>query len=372
MKALAIDCRSINKEKTGVGNVLINILVRLKLKNIKITLFFDRDLDVYEKSLFMNLGYNIEIIKCSNYIFWEQVLLPIKLKKSFEYIWFPANTGSVFIKAKKIATIHDLIFNKSIKEIPLSGVITKDLARFYRKIFAKILAKTSIRIYTVSDYSKKDIEKVYKLDKDKIKVIYNGINSKFISESKESVVKENYILSFGSIEPRKNTKLMIKVYKQLLDEYDDMKDTKLVLYGFRGYDKSKLKELIKSLKLEDKIIVYKYIEDDDLKELYKKSKIFCFLSSFEGFGLPIIESMALRTPVIALNNSCIPEIIGESGLLIDDLNIHKIAECIHELYFDKEQYEKYVSNGIDNIKRFSWEKSAELISEDMEQLFNYE
>ena len=368
MKSLAIDCRSINKEKTGVGNVLINILTRLKVKNTNITLFFDRYLSEDEDETFRKLGYNIEVIKCSNYILWEQVFFPIKIKRRFDYVWFPANTGSVFINAKKIVTIHDVIFDKSIKEIPFSGFLTKDLARLYRKIFAKILAKTSVRIYTVSNYSKNDIVTSYKINENKVKVIYNGLNKNFIDQSNESVVKEKYILSFGSIEPRKNTELMINVYKILLEKYNNMKEVKLVLYGFRGYEKSKVKDLINKLNLQDKVIVHKYVTDDMLKELYKKAKIFCFLSSFEGFGLPIIESMALKTPVVALDNSSITEIVKQSGVLINDINIEKIANEIYLLYSNNEKYNHYVEKGLENIKRFKWEISVNELEKDINKV----
>lgn len=368
MKSLAIDCRSINKTKTGVGNVLINILMRLNLEKVIITLFFDRELDNQEENLFKSKGYNIEVLKCKNPVLWEQILLPIKMKDKYDYVWFPANTGSVFIKARKIATIHDVIFEKSLKEIPLSGKIGKDLARLYRKVFARILAKTAVRIYTVSEYSKCDILNSYNINEDKIKVIYNGLDSKYTTLNIENLNKENYLLSFGSNEPRKNTELMIKVYSNLLKNYNDMKDMKLILYGFRGYEKSNAKKLIKELKLENNIKVYEYVTDEMLLELYRKAKIFCFLSSFEGFGLPIIESMSQRTPVVALNNSSITEIVGDAGMLLNSNDIHFIAQEIHKLYNDKILYSSMVKKGFKNIQKFSWEKSVDIINKDLNQL----
>lgn len=369
MKSLAIDCRSINKTKTGVGNVLINILMRLDLKEARITLFFDRELDTQEEELFKSKGYNIKILKCKNPVLWEQILLPIKIKDKYDYVWFPANTGSVFIKAKKIATIHDVIFEKSIKEIPLSGKIGKDLARLYRKIFARILAKTAIRIYTVSEYSKYDILNSYTINENKIKVIYNGLDSKYTKPNDRNLNKENYLLSFGSNEPRKNTELMIRVYSNLLKNYSDMQDVKLILYGFRGYENSNAKKLIKELKLENNIKVYEYVTDEMLLQLYRKANIFCFLSSFEGFGLPIIESMSQGTPVVALDNSSITEIVGDSGILIDGKeDINYIANQIHKLYCDDNKYNEIVEKGFRNIKKFDWEKGVSELSYDLKVL----
>jgi glycosyltransferase involved in cell wall biosynthesis len=366
MKSLAIDCRSITKTKTGVGNVLINILMRLNLDEVTITLFFDSELDKQEETLFKSKGYSIELLKCKNPVLWEQILLPIKMKDKYDYVWFPANTGSVFIKAKKIATIHDVIFEKSLKEIPLSGKIGKDLARLYRKIFARILAKTAVRIYTVSEYSKFDILNSYNINEDKVKVIYNGLDSKYNTLNNENLNKENYLLSFGSNEPRKNTELMIKVYSTLLKNYNDMNDIKLILYGFRGYEESNAKKLIKELKLENNIKVYQYITDEMLLKLYRKAKIFCFLSSFEGFGLPIIESMSQGTPVVALDNSSITEIVGDSGILVKNQEASNIANEIHNLYNDSNSYNDFVNKGLENIKRFNWDISVKSLNKDFE------
>ncbi|NAS19304.1 glycosyltransferase [Clostridium butyricum] len=369
MKKLAIDCRSINKEKTGVGNVLINTLRRLRLENIEITLFFDREVKDNLREEFEKNGYYIQIIKCSNYAIWEQILLPIKIGNKYNYVWFPANTGSVFVRANKIATIHDVIFAKSLKEIPLSGVLSKDLARLYRCIFAKILAKTSKKIYTVSNYSRNDIISKYTIDSEKVKVIYNGLDTKFINRE-SNILKKDYILSFGSNEVRKNTELMIKVYKELVDNYCEMKDIKLILYGFRGYEKSKIKKMISNLGLENKVIVYKYVTDEQLIKLYREAKVFCFLSSFEGFGLPIIESMASKTPVVALNNSSVSEIVGDFGILISNNSVKNIANEINKLLCDKDKYKNLIDLGIKNTEKYNWDISIEDLSNDINQLIN--
>ena len=369
MNKIAIDCRSISKHKTGVGNVLLNTLRRLDLKNAEITLFFDRELEREERNEFEELGYKIRILKNSNYVLWEQIIFPIKIGNKFDYVWFPANTGSVFIRAKKIATIHDVIFAKKLSEIPLSKVLSKDLARFYRRIFAYILAKTSVRVYTVSEFSKKDIIDRYKIKEDKVKVIYNGLDEIFINNDL-NIKKEKYILSFGSNEPRKNTELMIKAYKKFLDSYPELSDYKLVLYGFRGYEKSPLKNLINDFNINDNIIIYEYISDDELIKLYRKAKVFCFLSSFEGFGLPIIESMACGTPVIALNNSSITEIVADSGVLIDNNDLSKIAREIYELITNDKHYKQYVEKGMRNYLKFNWNDSINNLNEDLKTILS--
>lgn len=367
MKKIAIDCRSISKHKTGVGNVLANTLKRLNLKNAEITLFFDRELEKEEKNEFEKLGYIIRVLKSSNYVLWEQIIFPIKIGNKFDYVWFPANTGSVFIRAKKIATIHDVIFAKKLSEIPLSKILSKDLARLYRRIFAYILAKTSVRVYTVSEFSKKDIIDRYKIKEDKVKVIYNGLDEIFINNDL-NIKKEKYILSFGSNEPRKNTELMIKAYKKFLDNYPELSDYRLVLYGFRGYKKSPLKNLINELNINDNVVIYEYISDKELINLYKQAKVFCFLSSFEGFGLPIIESMACGTPVIALNNSSIPEIVNEAGILLESKEANEIAEEIRNLLINEETYSKYIDLGYENIKLFNWKKTVKNLEKDMEEI----
>ncbi|MGU8484211.1 glycosyltransferase family 4 protein [Clostridium perfringens] len=367
MKKLAIDCMSISKTKTGVGVVLFNILKNLNVKNIEITLFFNRELTEDELKLLSK--YKIKIIKVSNQILWEQIIFPYKIRNKYDYVWYPANTGSLFLKKiKKISTIHDVIFTKNKDEIPFSGILKKDLGRIYRKIIVKKIAKESERIYTVSEFSKLDILRTYKVKKDKILTVYNALDDKFKVEKIKNVEEKHGLLSFGSDEKRKNTELMIRIYNELIIMDNKWKEISLTLYGFKNYKESKIYNLIEKLNLKENIIIKEYVSDDELINLYLENKIFCFLSSYEGFGLPILEAMACGTPVVALNNSSIPEVSNDAAVLIDKINIKEMAKVINNLYFNEKKCNELVSKGLNNIRNFSWEKSAEKIENDLERL----
>lgn len=366
MKQLFIDARCIEGKKTGVGRVLYDILDRINIDGIKMILVFDKNVDIDEVNKWKSKGFSVEILGSSNFIVVEQLLFK-RLVKNDDYVWFPSNTGCIFCK-NIIVTIHDTIFAESFKKIKLSGSMYKDLGRIYRKAIVPIVARRSKLILTVSENSKKDIMNRYNINENKVKVNYNGLSNQFYNEqllNKCRNEKDKYILSFGSNEVRKNTIKTLMIFKRMIDEKKISDDYKLVLFGYRGYSGSKGNQFILENGLQDRVEIHEYIDDKKLIELYQNARMFLFLSSYEGFGIPIIEAMSQGTPVIAADNSSLTEIVGESGILVDLDNDDEIINSIQLLIDNDEIFNQYIEKGYKNVSNYNWDNIVKNIEREI-------
>lgn len=369
---LGIDARLINGKRRGMGNVLYNILKTLKnyLSDIDIILYFDKKLDDELLIELKELGYEIYVIENTNYFYWEQVLLP-RYVKYVDLFWFPYNTATVFFKTKYIVTIHDVMFLKPAKVLPYSRNLHQIAGRLYRKIIVPIIAKRAKRIITISEHAKKDIANEIRNVEHKIEVIYNGCDKKIDKKldckkwdyfKNKYNIPRDYLFCLGAVDPRKNTLYTIEVFAEFIKKYK-LRELKLVVCGIENWSDSVYYKYVKDLNLESRIIFLEYVSDEIIDMLYYNAKIFLFLSYYEGFGLPILESMALGTPVITTNVTSMPEVAGQAAIITSHNIVGKTVEDIAKLYFDKDLYNDLIIRGINRAKEFSWDITTKKVSE---------
>jgi len=234
----------------------------------------------------------------------------------------------------------------------------------YRRVAIPQTIRRADLIITVSENSKKDIVKFFKVNPNKIKVIYNGVDRIFRPLDPDLIkttlnkfsINSPYILSVGTIDhPGKNSISLIRAFKKVKLNYQEYK---LVLVGKPGFGYEHIKNEILKLQLLDEVLIIGYVSDSDLVCLYNGAEVFAFLSLYEGFGLPLIEAMACGTPVVASNTSCLPEIVGEAGIIVHTYDISKIAEEIEKLIIETTFRNEMIKKGFEQSKRFSWEDSA--------------
>lgn len=341
------------------------------------------------------LNYKIKEIKCPFY--WTQTRFALEVFiKNYDRLWMPMQ-ALPFIKKKKListVTIHDLAFKYFPEYFP-----PKDLHRL--NLFTGISIKKSDKIIAVSESTKKDILKFYpEIKEKKIKVIHHGFDAKLFQkeiseEMKGSILKnyklktKNYILYAGALQPRKNLETLINAFALAKKDNPDLK---LVLAGGKAWMSEGIMYKVESSKYTKDIIVTGTISFEEIAVLYQNASVFVFPSLYEGFGIPVLEAQAAGVPVIASNNSSIPEIVrlpllpsgegarradegnnfpspliplpkGEEGysysaLLINPQDSKKIAEAIGRILNDNNLRRDLISKGYENIKRFSWEKCA--------------
>lgn len=292
----------------------------------------------------------------------EQLLLPfycyfqkIDVLMSFGYIC------PLFLPCKSAVFIYDLNWFFHPEEFSF-------FERMAWKLLVTLSAKRAEIIITSSENSQKDIIKILKIAKDKVKVIYGGVDRtrfKTISEKKRiqeiknkyGIVKD-YLLTVSAAYKFKNLVALVSAFKDLLIDFPDLQ---LMIVGLGGKGKTDLITKIKALNLQKKIAVTGWVPDEDLPTLYSAAKVYVHPSLYEGFGFPVLEAMACGCPVVSSRAASLPELIGDAGMLIDAKKKEKILGALKGLLSDERLTKELKRKGIQRSKDFSWEKAAKTI-----------
>lgn len=267
---------------------------------------------------------------------------------------------SLGAKCKQLPVIHDINFMHYPQD---SKWLT---SKYYTYYFPKF-AKAASRIATVSEFSKSDISNKFHIPKDNIDVVYNGIHSffKVSSELEKKSTREkftqgkNYFLHVGSLHPRKNIVNLIHAFDLFKEESGS--DNKLVLAGPSFWGLSDIENACKQSKHGQDIIFTGRLKDSELNLVLGAAEALTYVPYYEGFGIPLVEAMQARIPIITSNVTSLPEIAGEAALLVNPFDIHEIKKAMLLLHFDKELQQKLVAKGQKQKEKFSWDKSAELL-----------
>lgn len=282
---------------------------------------------------------------------WEHTILPLySVIERANILFCPSNIAPLFVpkKVKLIVTIHDL----RVKKFP--DTFSKSTRIYYNLNYLNTFNRADA-IITVSEFSKNEIIKYYPQAKEKIFVIPNGINLQQFRVL--NIPRKKQILFIGAIAKHKNIKIILKAFLTIKDKIDHT----VVIVGSKDSgmpEDEETKEILKQIPPERVIFTGK-LTDEEIVRVYNESEIFVFPSIYEGFGLPILEAMACGCPVIASNQSSIPEVCGDSALLFDPFNPEELAEKILLLTNDSNLRNKLVEKGLERVKVFSWEKAAE-------------
>ena len=270
----------------------------------------------------------------------------------YNLYWQPNFIPNEGIKAKKIVTsVHDFSF------ILYRDFHPKERIEHIEKYFFKNVAKSDM-IITGSHFTKEEIVKYLNFSEDKIEVIHHGIDHNLFKVYQEPKVDfelpKKYILSVGSIEPRKNLLGLLKAYA-LLDE-KLKSEYQLVLVGFKGWENIEIMELIKQ---NEKSIHYLgFITDEELAQVYNLTSLFVFPSFYEGFGLPPLEAMACGSPVVCSDSSSLPEVGGDAVVYCNPQDTNDIKEKIEIVLNNTTLQNEMIDKGLQQAKKFSWEKSS--------------
>ena len=289
---------------------------------------------------------------------WTQFALPMHLifGKRPDLFFSMSHYGPRFSPAAYVITIFDLSY------LHYPELFRKnDLYQLTN--WTKHSIKGAKHIFAISKSTKGDIIKNYGVDPSKITVTYIGYDKNlFKPQPKEKIqkvkkkykVSGDYIIFVGTLQPRKNIEGLLKAFSNLKS---DIGNLKLVIVGCKGWLYDSIFEKVKSLRLEAKVIFTGYVTDSDLPALISGAKAYVLPSLWEGFGIPVIEAQACGVPVVVSNISSLPEILADSGILVDPQKTDSIAEGIKKALNEKMRTD-LVKKGFENIKRFSWEKCA--------------
>jgi glycosyltransferase involved in cell wall biosynthesis len=362
---IVIECqRLFRKKKHGMEIVAYEIIRALQKTSTKHELIIAAKKDEDNNTILNGGPVQINELPSYPYPFWEQIILPRFTKKSkANLLHCTANTAPLFCKTPLIVTIHDVIY---MEDVSFGGSVYQNFGNLYRKWIVPKVAKKARNIITVSEFEKNEIARILKIDPSKITVIYNGVNPAFTLINDTALLEKvkskyqlpsQFLLHIGNTAPRKNTKGVLIAYNKYLQ--NNRQALSLVISGCGPeFILSILRKLDKEHLLKH-IIVLNYLPFDDLPVLYNLAEVFLYPSFREGFGMPVAEAMACGTPVITANNSSLVEVANGAALLVDAENTDQLAEAITVLVNNKQMKEQLIEKGLENAKRFTWEKAAQ-------------
>jgi glycosyltransferase involved in cell wall biosynthesis len=260
-------------------------------------------------------------------------------------------------KIGNVITIHDLAF----KRYP--HFLKKQWGQSLSFLKTKRDAQRADRVIAVSRHTAEDIVEFFKIDPQKIRVIYHGIDEVFhhgVSEDSVSMVKQkfhiqtpSYLLFVGTLEPRKNLPTLIRSFQSLPNLHSEFS---LVLAGGFGWRYDEVVELSRGL--ENRVILTGYITPEELISLYSGASLFIYPSFYEGFGMPLLEAMAMGVPIVASKTSSIPEVVGNAAFLFDPLSAEDLATAISRMIEDSSLSDSLRVKGKQRVKMFTWDRAA--------------
>jgi len=306
-------------------------------------------------------NFKIEVLRSTNYMFWEQILLPRLLTKyKADLLHCTSNTAPILIKTPLVLTLHDIIFMED--KMGNNASTYQKLGRIYRRFVVPFILKKVRQIITVSNFEKVNILARYPNLEHITHAIYNGVGKEFVpplpgaNETFQDLLKGSYWLFLGNTDPKKNMRNTLLGFAQYLEVSMVKRNLLLLDTDLNALDK--LLEELNISSIRPYLTITGYISHDQLPQCYANAFAFLYTSLRESFGLPLIEAMACGTPVIGSNTSAIPEVAGKSVIYVDPNSPHSIAEAMILLENDSLLYNDLIQQGLVHSKNYAWRNTA--------------
>ncbi len=278
---------------------------------------------------------------------------PIDLYHATDFVLPPTRSA-----ARSLLTVHDLSFVRvpSAASPPLKA---------YLDAVVPPSVKAADHILADSEATKADLIELYRTREDKISVLYSGVDARFKRIEDADAIRSlrrkydlediRYILSVGTVQPRKN-------YSRVVEALAALRQSGLglhyVIAGGRGWLQDELRETIARTGMEQYVHLLGLVEDSDLPALYSGARMLAMVSLYEGFGLPVLEAMACGAPVITSNLSSLPEVGGSAARLVDPHDSDAIRDAIFQIETNQASRNQLIEAGYRQVEKFSWECSA--------------
>lgn len=363
---IAIDLRMYGPQASGgIGRYnqqLLKHLIAQDQNNQYVLIFKTQPTDLPK----LPANFQVRIYNCQWYSFREQFIYPRWLKKlKVDLIHFTHFNVPLLYNQRFVVTIHDLIMTKfpSRRASRLNAFMFALKYFFYDKVMKHALSKAE-RIITVSRFGAEDLKAYYRLRGPaaaKVCTIYEGLTlADQLPSQPAPALPAKFFLYVGNAYPHKNLEFLVETFLQFLIKHPDFY---LVIVGPPSYFYQRLKDFVFKQKNSDHIIFPGFVSDGDLPHYYQKALAYVFPSLYEGFGLPPLEAMFYRLPVLASQSSCLPEILGEAALYFNPHEHQDLLTKMERIISDSKLRQELVTKGLRQSKKYSWSTMAkEIIS----------
>ena len=290
---------------------------------------------------------------------WEQFTLPRELKSLGANVFHaPANVMPRSVPCASVVTIHDIAFIRYPE-------FFRPTRRYYQRILTRQSARAATLIVTVSEHTKRDLVEFFKINPDKIRVIYPSIAPDFRLAAPEVIARfraekglpERYLLYLGNLEPRKNVATLITAYARLRSRMGG-ETPPLILAGAKGWYYEPLFKQVRELGLERDVTFVGFVSSDEQPLWYAGAAAFVYPSLYEGFGAPITEALGCGTPTISSNTSSMPEAAGPLARLVAPKDADALASAMYDVLYDDMLRARTQAEGPQWARQFSLERMA--------------
>jgi glycosyltransferase involved in cell wall biosynthesis len=355
---IVLDLRTIHNLESGDGQFSSNL--------IREVAFLDRA----NKYVLLTRGPNKDLFKinASNFDLISEDIPPYSIKERFGL--------AKVVKGINPDIYHTLTFSfprgincRSIISVyDLTHLVYPQFFSFRLNLYYKFVVASCTRkaeaILTISENSKADIINKFNLNSKKVEVIYCGVNpvyKKIDTKSARNYIKEKlsisekFMLYVGQIKRHKNLESALDAFRKIIDKGVNIK---FVLCGRKILEAGWLSNKIREDGLTNRVMLIDAPSDIDLLNFYNAAEVFIYPSLYEGFGLPPLEAMACGLPVVSSNSASLPEVLGDAAILINPLDIDRIAKSLEDILLNKDKADYFSQKGQERSRLFSWEKSA--------------
>jgi glycosyltransferase involved in cell wall biosynthesis len=279
-----------------------------------------------------------------------------------DVLFVPAHVLPLLRPRRSVVTIHDLGYLHFPEAHPT-------LQRWYLDLSTRWNARVAAHVIADSQATKDDLIKHYHTPAEKITVAYPGLDPqlKRIDDVAATLTRYGfdgeYILTIGTLQPRKNLSRLIEAYGR---SKLPSRDVRLAIAGKKGWLYDDLSKRAKQIGLVDRVLFLGYVSDEDKAALLSGACAFVFPSLYEGFGFPVIEAMACGAPVVCSNTSSLPEVAGDAALLLDPLDVDALTIALDRIVSDDELRKSLIERGYAQARRFTWQACARTVLDVLE------
>jgi len=317
-------------------------------------------------------GSNVTVLvpRAGYYSVGEQIELPrILREEKVDLLHSPHFMIPLVQVCPAVVTIHDVIYLACREDLE------SWLGRTYYSLMMRASVRLAKRIITDSLFSKDEIVRYLGVDPEKVVVVYPAVDDT-LGRSTEPALAERvlakyrirgeYIFYTGIYKQRKNHAGLLRSFKAFLQNGGD---AQLVITGPIGEGERELRDLALELGISGDLVLTGFVDDTELSALYSRARVYACPSLYEGFGFTILEAMACGVPVVSSNTASLPEVGGDAALYADARNTKEFGEALHRAFTDNALREEMVRRGFENLRRFSWSRTASQCTEIYEQVF---
>lgn len=301
------------------------------------------------------------------YCWYEWSIPRILRQQKVDVFVSPDGFLSLSTKVPTLMVLHDIAWKHFENHVNFSTY------HYYNHYVPKFI-KAAGRIATVSQYSKQDMVDTFGADPQKIDVVYNGSHEQYQPLSEEAITQiraqysegQPYFLYVGSIHPRKNVERLLQAFNQFKKATPS--PAKMLIVGRRMGKGSPIEQLLPTLEHAQDIIFLGYLSTDELPQVVGAAYALTYVSLFEGFGIPLLEALYCDVPSITANNSSMPEVVGDAGLLAEATSVDSIAAQLQKLWENPTLRQELLQKGRIQRQKFSWEQTAQKLWQSLEKL----